>query len=146
MHDLIIVGAGPAGMTAAVYAARQKTHTLLLSKDVGGQLNWTLGIENYMGYHFVEGVELIAKFEEQVRKFPIDIEIGKEIESLIRVRDGFEIRTTDSVTHAGRTVIVCSGKRPRMLNIPGEKTFAAEGLLTVRSVMAPFFRTWQSRS
>ncbi|MGA2107799.1 MAG: FAD-dependent oxidoreductase, partial [Syntrophorhabdales bacterium] len=70
MHDLIIIGAGPAGMTAAVYAARQKVNTLLLSKDVGGQVNWTLCIENYMGYQFIEGLELIQKFEEQVRKFP----------------------------------------------------------------------------
>jgi len=49
VYDLVIIGAGPAGMTAAVYAARQKAKTLLLARDVGGQLNWTLGIENYMG-------------------------------------------------------------------------------------------------
>ncbi|MGD0232874.1 MAG: FAD-binding protein, partial [Syntrophorhabdales bacterium] len=67
VFDLIIIGAGPAGMTAAVYAARQKADTLVLAKDIGGQVNWTLGIENYMGYQFIEGVELIRKFEEQVR-------------------------------------------------------------------------------
>ncbi|MBM3172528.1 MAG: FAD-dependent oxidoreductase, partial [Chloroflexi bacterium] len=63
VYDLVIVGGGPAGMTAAVYAARKKLDALLLSKDVGGQVNWTLGIENYMGYQFIEGPELIRKFE-----------------------------------------------------------------------------------
>ena len=56
MYELIIIGGGPAGMTAAVYAARKKLNTLLISKDIGGQVNWTMGIENYMGYQFIEGV------------------------------------------------------------------------------------------
>jgi alkyl hydroperoxide reductase subunit F len=119
MHDLMILGAGPAGMTAAVYAARQKAHTLLVSKDVGGQVNWTLGIENYMGYQFIEGVELIQKFEEQVRKFPIEIKIGKDVKRLIRVRNGFEVEA-DGERHSARTVIVCTGKRPKTLNVPGD--------------------------
>jgi NADH-dependent peroxiredoxin subunit F len=108
--------------------------------DVGGQLNWTLGIENYMGYHFVEGAELITKFEEQVRKFPIGIETGKEIESLIRVREGFEIMTTDTATYVGRTVIVCSGKRPRMLNIPGEEILRGRGVTYCAVCDGPLFQ------
>ena len=62
MYDLMIIGAGPAGMTATVYAARKKLNTVLLSKDVGGQVNWTLGVENYMGYQFIDGAELMKKF------------------------------------------------------------------------------------
>ena len=89
MHDLIIVGAGPAGMTAAVYAARKKITTLLLSKDVGGQMTWTLGIENYMGYQFIEGPELIQKFNDQVRQVPIEQRIGETAVSLARVEDGY---------------------------------------------------------
>lgn len=57
MYDLMIIGGGPAGLTAAVYAARKKLNTLLLSKDVGGQVNWTLGVENYMGYQLIEGAK-----------------------------------------------------------------------------------------
>ena len=64
MYELIIIGGGPAGMTAAVYAARKKLNTSLISKDIGGQVNWTMGIENYMGYQFIEGVELIRKFAD----------------------------------------------------------------------------------
>ncbi len=140
MHDLAILGAGPAGMTAAVYAARQKANTLLLARDVGGQVNWTLGIENYMGYQFIEGIELIRKFEEQVRKFPIDIEIGPEITSLNRARGGFEIRLADGAMYGARTVIVCSGKRPRMLGVPGEEKLRGRGVTYCEVCDGPLFQ------
>lgn len=71
MYELIIIGAGPAGMTAAVYAARKNVRALLVSHDVGGQAIWASKIENYMGYQFIEGAELMRKFEEQVKQFPI---------------------------------------------------------------------------
>jgi len=139
MHDLIIVGAGPAGMTAAVYAARQKVNTLLLSKDVGGQVNWTLCIENYMGYQFIEGLELIQKFEEQVRKFPIDIHIGNEITSCVRVEKGIEVEA-GGTKYVGRTVIICSGKRPKMLSVPGEERLRGRGLTYCQVCDGPLFQ------
>ena len=71
--DVCIIGAGPAGMTAAVYLARKKLSAAIVSKDVGGQVAWTLGIENYMGYQYITGRELTAKFEEQVKQFPMPI-------------------------------------------------------------------------
>jgi alkyl hydroperoxide reductase subunit F len=140
VYDLVIIGAGPAGMTAAVYAARQKAKTLLLATDVGGQLNWTLGIENYMGYQFIEGIDLIRKFEEQVRKFPIDIKIGRAVESVIRVRDGFEVGDVDGTKYLGRTAIICSGKRPRMLNVPGEEMLRGRGLTYCEVCDGPLFQ------
>jgi NADH-dependent peroxiredoxin subunit F len=140
MFDLIIIGAGPAGMTAAVYAARQKAHTLLISKDIGGQVNWTLGIENYMGYQFIEGADLIAKFEEQVRKFPIEIQVGGEVDALMRVHDGFEIVTQDGARHTGRTAIVCSGKRPKTLAIPGEERLRGRGVTYCEICDGPLFQ------
>jgi alkyl hydroperoxide reductase subunit F len=127
-------------MTAAVYAARQKTNTLLLARDVGGQVNWTLGIENYMGYQFIEGIELIRKFEEQVRRFPIDIQIGPEITSLNRSRNGFEIGLADGAVHGARSVIVCSGKRPRMLGVPGEEKLRGRGVTYCAVCDGPLFQ------
>ena len=70
MYELIIVGGGPAGMTAAVYAARKRINILLLSKDFGGPLITTAGIVNYMGYQSIEGFELTMKFEASVKQFP----------------------------------------------------------------------------
>jgi NADH-dependent peroxiredoxin subunit F len=139
MHDLIIIGAGPAGMTAAVYAARQKVNTLLLSKDVGGQVNWTLCIENYMGYQFIEGLELIQKFEEQVRKFPIDIRIGPEITSCVKGQKGFEVEV-EGTKYEGRTVIICSGKRPKMLSVPGEERLRGRGVTYCQVCDGPLFQ------
>jgi alkyl hydroperoxide reductase subunit F len=127
-------------MTAAVYAARQRVNALMLSKDVGGQLNWTLGIENYMGYQLIEGVELIRKFEEQVRKFPIEIRLNQEIKSVIRVRAGFEVEVTDGERYPCRTVIVCSGKRPRMLEVPGERTLRGRGVTYCEVCDGPLFQ------
>ncbi len=140
MYDMIIIGAGPAGMTAAVYAARQKEQTLLIAKEVGGQVSWTLGIENYMGYQFIEGIELIAKFEEQVRKFPIDIKTGKTVKLLTKVHGGgFEATDQDGERYQGRTVIIASGKRPRMLGVPGEELLRGKGVTYCSVCDGPLF-------
>lgn len=127
MHDVIIVGGGPAGMTAAVYAVRKKMDTLLITKDFGGQLMWTREIENYMGFQYITGPELITKFEEQVRQFPVKIEYD-EVIRLARAADGTFIVQGGEKSYRGKTVIVASGKRPRRLNVPGEEEFTGRGV------------------
>src|SRR5512137_1166868 len=136
--DVCIIGAGPAGMTAAVYLARKKLSTAILSKDVGGQVAWTLGIENYMGYQYITGRELTAKFEEQVRQFPIPIVLD-EVTSLTKQDDLFVARTAGERTINGRTVIVASGKRPRELGVPDEKKFVGKGLSYCATCDGPLF-------
>lgn len=126
-------------MTAAVYAARKKLNTLLLSKDVGGQVNWTLGIENYMGYQFIEGPELIQKFEEQVKQFPLDMKIGDGVSSLSRINGGFEARTESGETYQAKAVIVGTGKRPRQLNVPGEERLKGRGVTYCAICDGPMF-------
>ena len=94
MYELIIIGGGPAGMTAAVYAARKKINALMLAKDIGGQVMWTSTIENYMGYQLVEGIELMDKFEQQLKQFPIERKDGEEvILRQARIPAGFEVVT-----------------------------------------------------
>ena len=68
VYDLIIIGAGPAGITASVYAARKRMNFLVISMDIGGQTAWTGDIENYTGYQFVTGADLVSKFEEHMKK------------------------------------------------------------------------------
>ncbi len=139
MHELIIIGAGPAGMAAAVYAARKKLNTLLLSKDLGGQPNQTTGIENYMGYQFIEGPELMQKFEEQVKQFPIEVKIGDGAVSVSR-RDGeFEVRTEKGETYQGRAVIIATGKRPRPLGVLGEEWLRGRGVTYCAICDGPLF-------
>jgi alkyl hydroperoxide reductase subunit F len=93
-----------------------------------------------MGYQFIEGLELISKFEEQVRKFPIDIEIGSEIKSLIRVHGGFEIEVEDGTKYVGRTVLISSGKRPKMLDVPGEERLRGRGVTYCEVCDGPLFQ------
>ena len=139
MYELIIIGGGPAGMTAAVYAARKKLNTLLISKDIGGQVNWTMGIENYMGYQFIEGVELIRKFEEQVKQFPLDMKVGESVISLSRKNGMFEVRTDKGEAYQSKVAIIASGKRPRQLNVPGEERLKGRGVSYCASCDGPLF-------
>jgi alkyl hydroperoxide reductase subunit F len=139
MYDLMIIGGGPAGMTAAVYAARKKLNALLLSKDVGGQVNWTLGIENYMGYQLIEGPELIKKFEEQVKQFPIEIKVGDNVSSLSRISGGFEAKTDGGETYQAKAAIIVTGKRPRPLNVPGEEKLRGRGVTYCATCDGPLF-------
>ncbi len=139
MYDLMIIGAGPAGMTAAVYAARKKLSTVLLSKDVGGQVNWTLGVENYMGYQLVEGAELMKKFEEQVKQFPIDVKTGQMVKSLTKISGGFQAVIADGKEYQAKATIVASGKRPRPLNVPGEEKLKGRGVTYCSICDGPLF-------
>lgn len=139
IYDLVIIGGGPAGMTAAVYAARKRLKTLLISKDLGGQVLLTSEVENYMGYHYIEGRQLVDKFKEQVRHFPIDQEIGEEVEKLSKEGEIFSILTRGGKKFRGKTVIIASGKKSRSLNVSGEKRLIGRGVSYCSICDAPFF-------
>jgi len=139
MRELIIIGGGPAGMTAAVYAARKKLDILLLSKDLGGQPIWTARVENYMGYQYVEGPELMQKFEEQVKQFPVQQKIGQEAVALSRLNGEFEVRTSTGESYQAKAVIIATGKRPRPLNVPGEERLRGRGVTYCAVCDGPVF-------
>jgi len=139
MYDLMIIGGGPAGMTAAVYASRKKISTLLISQDLGGQPNTTAGIENYMGYQFIEGPELMQKFEEQVKQFPVDVRIGQEVSNLSPISRGFEAKTGGDETYQAKAAIVATGKHPRLLNVPGEERLRGKGVSYCAICDGPLF-------
>jgi len=139
MYELIIIGGGPAGMTAAVYAARKKLNCLLVSQDLGGQPLRTMGVENYMGYQYIEGPELMKKFEEQVRQFPLEQKVGPGVERVSRLDGGFEIKTKDGEALQAKAVIVATGKRPRQLNVPGEVELAGRGVTYCSICDGPLF-------
>jgi len=136
--DCCIIGAGPAGMTAAVYLARKRLKTGIVSKEIGGQVAWTLGIENYMGYQYITGRELSSKFEEQVRQFPVPI-VADEVNSVSVGDDGFAIKTEGGRDIVARTVIVATGKKPRELGLPNEKGLIGRGLSYCATCDGPLF-------
>ena len=139
MYDLMIIGGGPAGLAASVYAARKRLNTLLISLDIGGQVNKTLSIENYMGYQFIEGPELIDKFQTQVSQFPIDQKIGNKVSRLEKLDDGFEAIAEAGDKYQARAVIYAAGKNPRKLNVPGEAELTGRGVTYCAICDGPVF-------
>lgn len=138
--DVIIIGAGPAGMTAAVFTARKGLSTLVLSKDVGGQVNWTTIVENYMGFKSIGGAELMERFEEQMKGDHLAY-IEDEAAILERDEQGhFKVTGKKTGMHRGRVVIIATGKRPRMLNVPGEVEFRGKGVGYCSTCDAPLYR------
>ena len=139
MYDLMIVGGGPAGLTASVYAARKQLKTLLISFDIGGQVNNTWGVENYMGYQLIEGPELMDKFQEQVKQFPIDQKIGNKVSRLEKLNDGFEAISEAGDKYQATVAIYAAGKSPRKLGVPGETEFTGKGVTYCAICDGPVF-------
>lgn len=128
LFDLIIIGGGPAGITAGIYAARQKIKTLLITKDFGGQVaKKAVAIENYPGFEKISGIELIEKFKKQLQRYEIDIE-KDEVIKVRKVKDSFFVLTSNKKEFEAKTVIIASGADPRPLEVPGEKEFIGKGL------------------
>lgn len=139
IYDLIIIGAGPAGITAAVYAARLGLKFMVVSGDIGGQAAISGDVENYTGYQFITGPELAAKFEEHMRKFNIETKEGEEVAALTKNADFFEAKTAKN-TYLTKSLIIASGKRSRLLNVPGEKEFKNKGLTYCAVCDGPLFK------
>ncbi len=139
MFDVIIIGTGPAGMTAAVYAARKKMKTILIGSEYGGQVATTSEVENYMGFHYVTGWELMKKFEEQVKQYPVDI-FEDEVISVGGTDGHFTAATKSGNHYSARTLIVAAGKQPRRLNVPGETEFSGRGVSYCSVCDAPLFQ------
>jgi len=139
LHDLIIIGGGPAGITAGIYAARQKLNALLISKEFGGQMaRKTVAIENYPGFEKISGFELIQKFETQLRKQKIDIERDAVVK-VDKIDDKFFVTTASKSQFESRAVIVTSGADPRPLEVEGEKEFIGKGVSYCTACDGPIF-------
>ncbi len=132
MYDLMIIGGGPAGLCASVYAARKQLKTLLISGDIGGQMNNTLGIENWLGYQFIKAPDLIGQF-------PVDQKIGSKVSELKEINGGFEAITEDNEYYRAQAVIFATGKRSRKLNVPGEAELAGRGVTYCAICDGPIF-------
>lgn len=141
MYDLVIIGAGPAGLTAAIYVARKKINTLVISKDIGGQAAISGDIENYLGYTMITGPELAQRFREHVSEFEeLELLEGYEVSNLEKVDSIFKVTTSDGKTFEARAVLIASGRVPRLLGIPGEKEMLGRGVATCATCDAPLFR------
>ncbi|MCB4790598.1 MAG: thioredoxin-disulfide reductase [Elusimicrobia bacterium] len=142
IYDVIIIGGGPAGLTAAIYTTRSKLKTLLIEKmGCGGQVIITDNIENYPGFpEGISGFELSAKFEEQARKFGVEI-INDEVTGLIIEKtDNLKTVKTQNSSFKTLTVIISSGANPKKLQVPGEEEFLGKGVSYCATCDGPFFK------
>ena len=140
MFDCIIIGGGPAGLTAAIYLARKKIKTIIISRDIGGQIMDGPLIENYPGFEQIPGPEWVAKVRGQVEKLEVEFKEGAEVKKINKIENGFEVEGAGFEKVQGKTVLICSGKRSRKLNIPGEEEFLGKGISTCVTCDGPLFK------
>lgn len=142
-YDCIIVGAGPAGLGAGLYASRDRQKTLLLEKFYpGGQINNTDRIENYPGFKNISGTDLVMKMLDQVQTFGGEVKTSAEVKSLNRRDDGLIEIATSKETFTAKVVILTPGSSYRPLGVPGEDEFrqAGAGVSYCGTCDAPFFK------
>ena len=126
--EMLIIGAGPAGLTAGLYGSRSNLKTVIIEKGVpGGELLNTDVIEDYTGFEHIKGVELAELMERHARKFGVEIRTGEEVKSVRKVGDYFEVKT-DEREYQALTVIATAGGTPYKLGVPGENLFLARGV------------------
>lgn len=154
LYDVIIIGGGPAGCAAAVYCARKKLKTLLITEEFGGQSIVSADIQNWIGEEHISGYDLAKKLENHVRAYSKDVEI-KMPEKVLKVTKencnketgicyppgiyDFKVKT-DKGEYVGKALILCSGARRKKLNIPGEKEFDGKGVSYCSTCDAPLFK------
>lgn len=137
MKELIIIGGGPAGLTASIYAARKNMDFALITPSIGGQALWGTDIDNYLGYHMIPGTELVKKFNEHVDAFNID-KIFNKVTSIENKNAHFSIGFKNQQMQS-QSVIFAAGKRPRFLTVPGEEEFHGRGVTYCSTCDAPLF-------
>jgi alkyl hydroperoxide reductase subunit F len=142
MYDVIIIGGGPAGMTAAIYTARKKLKTLLLTKQLGGQMVWSSDVENYTGFSMISGADLTLKFHEHLNQITEDLEVkeGVTVQSIERNVTLLQVTDSAEQEYFTRSVIIASGKEPRHLGVPGEEKFFGRGVAVCATCDAPLYK------
>ena len=143
IYDVIIIGGGAAGMTAALYATRRAMHTLVVSQDIGGQAATTNEIENYPGLGVVDGPTLMNNFKSQAEKFGAEFAMA-EVMEVKKVMDesnkpNFHVRT-NIATYIGHSLILAYGLTHRHLGVPGETEFGGRGVSYCATCDAPLFK------
>ncbi|MCR8842387.1 alkyl hydroperoxide reductase subunit F [Paenibacillus sp. SC116] len=137
-YDVLVVGGGPAGASAAIYAARKGIRTGIVADRFGGQVNDTLGIENFISVKYTEGPKLVASIEEQVKEYGIDVMKTQRAKRLDK-SDFIEIELENGAVLKSKTVIISTGARWRNIGVPGEAEFKNKGVAYCPHCDGPLF-------
>ena len=138
--DLLIVGGGPAGLNAALYAKRKGLIVGVITKEIGGQLHNTSTVDNYLGYQWIEGKDLSLKFLDHVNSLEIPIFKGASIHAIEAINQDYQLHLSDGKSLLTKTVLVATGGSPKMLQVPGEEKLANKGVSYCTTCDAPFFK------
>lgn len=138
MYDLIIVGGGPAGLTAAIYAIRKRLNALLVSEDLGGKTNYHLLLPGIETYPVVRGLEVVDKFRRELEYLDFARRLEK-VTAIHRAGSGFTVRTAGGAELMAASVIVATGSQVKRLNVPGEQDYAGRGVSYSALSYAPLF-------
>ncbi len=139
-YDIVIIGGGPAGLAAGLYAARGNMRTIILEKLIpGGQLNNTLDVENYPGMDHVTGPQIAEAMENQTKRFGCEIVNNCNI-SEVELNEGKHIVKSDQGTYRGKVLIVATGSEYRKLSVPGEKEYSGKGVSYCAVCDGAFFK------
>lgn len=139
-YDVVIVGAGPAAYSAAIYTTRKGLTVLLLGDNPGGQINDTADIENWLGIPSITGLNLSLLFQNHIERYAMAQQLHVTVTAVKTAGKGFEVVTADGVAFRGRSVIYCAGKQYRRLGVPGEQRFLGKGIAFCATCDAPLFR------
>jgi alkyl hydroperoxide reductase subunit F len=140
LYDVAIVGGGPAGLAAAMYAARKNLSTIVVAMDIGGQLGTTRDVANYPGYELISGPDLVQKLFAQASQYGIEKLIGEQVVG-VRVDGRSKVLELESRREvAARSLIIASGVQKRHLRIPGEKELAGRGVVYCSTCDGPLFK------
>lgn len=141
IYELIIIGGGPAGVAAGVYASRKRISTLLLTDTFGGQALNSDSIENWIGFEKVSGFEMAQIMEKHLRtQDHIDIKDGVRVTSLEKNENGFVVTTSGNESFTARTVLLALGSSYKKLDVPGEKEFEGKGVFYCSICDAPLMK------
>lgn len=137
-YDVIIIGAGPAGLAAGIYAGRRNLKTLIIGELIGGQMSLAHIIENYPGFEGITGLDLTKKMQKQAEKFGCEIKIDKVID--MELKGDIKKIKTSSKEYTCKAVIIASGGQHRKLNVEGEDKYIGKGVSYCATCNGPLFR------
>jgi alkyl hydroperoxide reductase subunit AhpF len=141
MHELAIIGGGPAGVSAGVYAARKRLKTVLITETWGGQSTESAGIENWIGTKNIPGIEFGKALEAHVRMYEgpdFVVKAGERVEKIEKAGEGFKV-TTNMGSYEAKAVLIATGSTRRKLDIPGAKEYENKGITYCASCDGPLF-------
>lgn len=142
MYDLIVIGGGPAGVAAGVYASRKQLKTVLIAEEIGGQSTVSEGIENWIGTVKIPGAELAKSFKEHLNAYKgnlVEVLEGERVEKLAKAKDGFTVLTKSGKSYSAKAVLIASGASRRKLDIKGADVFEHKGVTYCASCDGPLF-------